>query len=50
MSWEDYALARRHLTEQRIGTRVRDARRAEDAQANEAKEAMQRQERMNGPR
>ena len=33
MSWQDYALARQYLVEHRIGTRLREQRTAEDAQA-----------------
>jgi hypothetical protein len=33
MSWTDYALARQYLTETRIGTRIREAKAIEDAQA-----------------
>lgn len=40
MSWQDYALARQHLVEQRIGTRVRQAKAEEDASASAARKAL----------
>jgi hypothetical protein len=33
MTWQDYALARKYLVETRIGTRIREAKAIEDAQA-----------------
>ena len=30
MTWQEYALSRQYLVEERIGTRVREAQRAED--------------------
>jgi len=33
MTWRDYALARQYLVEERIGTRIREAKAIEDAQA-----------------
>jgi hypothetical protein len=40
MTWEDYALARQYLVEHRIGTRLREQRAVEDAQAKAAKKAL----------
>lgn len=40
MTWHDYALARQFLVETRIGTRIRQAKRDEDAQARSAKAAI----------
>ena len=45
MSWEDYALARKVLLEEHIGTRVRQAKRDEDAAASRARKSVTR-----GPR
>lgn len=36
MSWPDYALARQYLVEETIGTRLREAKALEDAQAKAA--------------
>lgn len=36
MTWQDYALARQLLVEERIGTRIREAKAAEDAQARKS--------------
>lgn len=36
MTWVDYALARQFLVEERIGTRIREAKAVEDAQAKAA--------------
>ena len=36
MSWQDYALARQYLVEERIGTRLREAKAIEDARAKAA--------------
>ena len=33
MTWEEFALARKVLLEEHIGTRIRQAKRDEDAQA-----------------
>lgn len=37
MDWEDFALARKVLLEEHIGTRVRQAKRDEDALAKKTK-------------
>ena len=50
MSWQDYALARQLLTEERIGTRLREAKAREDALASKNKRTLVRQERKRGPR
>lgn len=42
MSWQDYNLARQYLLEERIGTRIREAKRDEDAQARAAAKALSR--------
>lgn len=42
MSWEDYALARQLLLEERIGTRIREAKRDEDTTARAAAKAISR--------
>jgi hypothetical protein len=39
MSWQDYALARQFLVETRIGTRIREAKALEDAQARANRKA-----------
>ena len=36
MSWEDFNLARQLLVEERIGTRIREAKAAENAKAQAA--------------
>lgn len=45
MTWREYAIARRYLTETRIGARVREAKRIEDAQAKANRENLQRERR-----
>jgi hypothetical protein len=42
MTWLDYSLARQYLVETRIGTRIRQAKRDENAQAQQAKDAISR--------
>jgi hypothetical protein len=42
MTWHDYALARQLLVEERIGTRVREAKYIEDAQARATSSALSR--------
>ncbi len=42
MSWQDYALARQLLVEERIGTRIREAQQAEAAQLKKAKSELPR--------
>lgn len=42
MSWQDYALARQYLVEEAIGTRIREAKAIEDAQAKAAMKHTQR--------
>ncbi len=37
MTWEDHALARQLLTEERVGTLIRDAKRQEDAIAKQTR-------------
>lgn len=36
MTWQEYALARQFLAEEFIGTRIREAKAVEDAQAKRA--------------
>ncbi len=45
MSWQDYALARQHLVEHRIGTRIRQNKAVEDAKVRKSKAVLARQER-----
>lgn len=40
MSWHDYALARQYLVETRIGARVREAQREEEAVARRSAKAL----------
>ena len=40
MSWQEYALARQLLVEERIGTRLREAQHVEDAKARASRKAM----------
>lgn len=42
MTWVEYAAARQHQVEHRIGTRIREARAIEEAQARKAKKALSR--------
>ena len=42
MSWEEFALARKVLLEEHIGTRVRQAKRDEDAVARQSRKHAQR--------
>ena len=42
MSWQEFALARKVLLEEHIGTRVRQAKREEDALAKKTKGHAQR--------
>ena len=42
MSWEEFALARKVLLEEHIGTRVRQAKRDEDAVAKQTRSRSQR--------
>jgi hypothetical protein len=42
MTWTDYALARQLLVEERIGTRIREQRHIEDAQARSTANALSR--------
>lgn len=42
MTWEEYMLARKVLLEEHIGTRVRQAKRDEDALAKRARGQAQR--------
>jgi hypothetical protein len=42
MSWEEFALARKVLLEEHIGTRVRQAKRDEDAVAKQTRKRAQR--------
>lgn len=42
MDWPTYAAARQYIAEQRIGVRIRDAERAEDAEFNESRSNMER--------
>lgn len=37
MTWEEYALARQLLVEEHVGTLIREARRAEDHAAKQAR-------------
>ena len=39
MSWQEYALARQLLAEERIGTRLRESKSIEDAQAKANRKA-----------
>jgi hypothetical protein len=39
MDWEDYSLARKYLVEHRIGTRIREQKAIEDAQARANRKA-----------
>lgn len=42
MSWSEFAAARQVLAEERIGTAIRTAQRAEQAQVDATKEAIRR--------
>ena len=42
MTWQDYALARQLLVEERIGTRIREAQAAEDVKSKSAKTKLPR--------
>ena len=42
MSWSEAALARQLLSEEFVGSRLRDARRAEDAQAKAITDQLRR--------
>ena len=42
MTWQEYALARQLLVEERIGTRVREAKAVEDAKAKASVNALRR--------
>lgn len=42
MTWQEYALARQLLVEERIGTRIRESQANEDAQASANAKAIQR--------
>lgn len=42
MTWEEFSLARKVLLEEHIGTRVRQAKRDEDAQAAQARKSLTR--------
>ncbi len=42
MTWQDYALARQLLVEERIGTRIREAQAAEHAKFKSAKTKLPR--------
>lgn len=44
MTWRDFALARQQQVEERIGTRIREMRAREDAQAHETGARIARQE------
>ncbi len=44
MTWAQYVAARQLLAEERMGARVRDAQRAEQAQVDETKAAIRRHE------
>lgn len=37
MTWQDYALARQFLSEKHVGSRIREAKAIEDAQAKAAR-------------
>jgi hypothetical protein len=50
MSWQDYSLARQYLVETRIGTRIREAKKREDALARKNADVAASQERQLGPR
>lgn len=43
MTWQEFALACQVLTEERVGTLIRRAQEAEDAQAAELKRNIERQ-------
>lgn len=45
MSWEEYALARKLLLEEHIGTRVRQAKRDEDEVAKKTRSSASRMRR-----
>lgn len=45
MSWEEFALARKLLLEEHIGTRVRQAKRDEDAVAKKSRSTAARMHR-----
>jgi hypothetical protein len=42
MTWQEYALARQMLVEERIGTRIREAQRVEDAKFRKSKKALEK--------
>lgn len=42
MTWPEYALARQLLSEERIGTRLREAQHIEDARFQSSSKALQR--------
>ena len=45
MTWEDYALARKVLLEEHIGSLVREAKRNENAVASKSRSTAQRMQR-----
>lgn len=42
MTWEEYSLARQLLSEERVGTRVREAKHIEDAKFKASTKKLQR--------
>jgi len=44
MTWADYALARQYVVEESIGSRLRDAKRQEDAEFNATRNQINRRQ------